>query len=81
MDDLLDYIKQHAPEPVKPRPAGFGITVAEYAAKENIGMASARKILEGLTFRKILECRRMSDKDGSARPFVYARPGDWEKVV
>jgi hypothetical protein len=79
--DLLDYIKQHAPEPVRPRPPGFGVTVAEYAAAENIGKESARKLLEGLTFERLLECRRMSDKGGAARPFVYARPGEWEKMV
>ena len=77
--DLLDFIKQHAPEPRKPRPDGFGVTIKEYAAHEGISEDAARKVLSELVAAGLLEMHPMVS--GRAAPNVYARPNAWKKVV
>ena len=62
--------------PSPTRPAGFGITVAEFMKAKNVTEGPARKALAEAVKRGLLVVHVMLDGPG-AGPKIYCRPNEW----
>jgi hypothetical protein len=78
LDGLVEELDAEGLSPKPERPAGFGITILEYAKLKECTEDVARYALDNAVKRKILVKHRMRLGGCGAHAMIYCRPGEWK---